>query len=105
MEDFKLMNDEEKTLVNKAADIINNKIYFAEKKLKNINLDDKVKNAVKDYVRLCNEHYKMDCYTNEMVYYANLIKKYPKASECIKYCDKDPEVKDILSKIVKAFAN
>ncbi len=31
MEDFKLMNDEEKTLVNKAADIINNKIYFAEK--------------------------------------------------------------------------
>ena len=105
MEDFKPMNDEEKMLVNKVADIINSKVYFDEKKLENINLDDKVKDAIKDYVRLYNEHYKMDCYTNGMVYYANLIKKYPKASECIKYCVKYPEVKDVLGKLAKAFEN
>lgn len=105
MENFNPMNDEELSLVKKAADVINNKSYYDESKLDNITLDSKVDETVKKYIRMYNEHYKMNCYTNLFVYYTNLTSTLPKASECISYCNDYPEIVDVLEKMVESFEN
>ena len=84
MKDFVPMNDKEKELVQKVADIINKKICIDIKDLEKCDEVCPQNIPISTYMKLYNEHYKMDCYTNGMVYYNNIIDKHPKASACIK---------------------
>lgn len=64
---------------------------------------------ISTYMKLYNEHYKMDCYTNGMVYYNNITAKHPKASACIKcgkcnqVIDNKKNIMEYIEKCVKSF--
>ena len=109
MKDFVPMNDKEKELVQKVADIINKKICIDTKDLEKCDEVCPQNIPISTYMKLYNEHYKMDCYTNGMIYYNNIIGKHPKASACIKCgkcnqaIDNKQNIMEYVEKCAKSF--
>ena len=114
MKDFKPLNEKEQEVIKKVTDIITKSIavpctacrYCVKGCPKNI--------EIPTYFSLYNEEMRMNKdkklpFTPQTVYYANYIKSYGKASDCIachqceKSCPQHIKIVDMLKKVAGAF--